>query len=53
MKGTDVRVDAVRHELGLPVRRDEGDGAVALEAGQTDALVELDVLHRHRLALVT
>ena len=53
VNGTDVCVDAVGHELRLPVWRDEGDGAVALEAGQTDTLVELDILHGHRLALVT
>ena len=53
VSGTDVCVNSVGHELRLPVRRDEGDGAVTLEAGQTDTLVELDILHCHRLALVT
>lgn len=48
-----VRVEAVGHELGLSVRGDEGDGAVALEARETHALMELDVLHDHRLPLVT
>ena len=45
--GTHVCVEAVGHELKLPVRGDEGDGAVVLEAGQTHALVELDVFQLH------
>lgn len=48
-----MRVDAVGHELRLPVGRNEGDGSVALKAREPDALVELDVLHHHRLAFVT
>mmetsp|Transcript_8152 Transcript_8152/g.20441 ORF Transcript_8152/g.20441 Transcript_8152/m.20441 type:complete len:329 (+) Transcript_8152:596-1582(+) len=45
-----VRVEAVIHQLEFTVRRDERNGAVVLEAGQPDALVEPDVLHFHRLA---
>lgn len=46
-------VEAVGHELKLAVRRDEGDGAVILKAGQPHALVELHVLQLHRLAFAT
>ena len=46
----DLRVEPVAHELELAVRRNEGDGAVVLEARQPHALVELDVLHLYRLA---
>lgn len=48
-----MSVEAIRHELELSVRRDEGDGAVVLKAGQTDALVELDILQLYRFALPT
>src|SRR3569833_126005 len=46
----DLGVEAVRHQLELPVGRYEGYGAVALEAGQADALVEPHVLHLDGLA---
>lgn len=42
-----MRVEAVRHELELAVGGNEGDGAVVLKAGQTDALVKLHVLQLH------
>lgn len=44
-------VKAVRHELKLSIWRDEGDGAVVLEAGETYTLVELHVLQLYRLTL--
>jgi hypothetical protein len=50
-EGLDVGVEPVRHEIELPVGRDEGNGSVVLEPGQADALVELDVLELHGLAL--
>lgn len=50
---THVGVDAVGHEFGLPIRGNEGDRAVALEARKADTLVELHVLHHHRLSFVT
>lgn len=50
---THVSVDAVGHEFRLSVRRDEGDGAVTLETGQTNTLVKLNVLHRYSLPLVS
>lgn len=46
----DLGVEAVRHELELAVRGDEGDCAVVFEARQAHALVELDVLHLNGLA---
>lgn len=46
-----MSVQSVRHKLELPVRRNEGDGAVILKAGQTNALVKLDVLQFHRFTL--
>ncbi|KFY90763.1 hypothetical protein V498_05845 [Pseudogymnoascus sp. VKM F-4517 (FW-2822)] len=46
----DLRVEPVRHELELAVGRDEGDGAVVLEAREPHALVELDVFHLDGLA---
>jgi hypothetical protein len=36
---------AIRHELELAVRGNEGDGPVVLESGEADTLVELDILH--------
>lgn len=48
-----MRVDAVGHEFRLPIRRNEGDRSVTLKARETNALVELHVLHRHRFAFVT
>lgn len=53
IKVTHVSVDAVGHEFRLSVRRDEGDGAVTLETGQTNTLVKLNVLHRYSLPLVS
>ena len=50
---TYVGVEAVGHQLKLPVGGDEGDGAVVLEARQTDTLVELDVFQLHRFTLPT
>ena len=41
--------ESVVHEVELAVGGDEGDGAVVLEAGQSHALVELDVLQLDRL----
>lgn len=49
-EGLDVGVEAVGHELKLAVGRDKGDCAVVFEAGEADALVELDVLHLNGLA---
>ena len=46
-------VEAVRHELKLSIRWDEGDGAVILKARQAHALVKFDILEFHRLALAT
>mmetsp|Transcript_45275 Transcript_45275/g.120078 ORF Transcript_45275/g.120078 Transcript_45275/m.120078 type:complete len:245 (-) Transcript_45275:202-936(-) len=46
-----VRVQSVVHQLELPIWGDEGDGAVVLEPCESDALVELDVLHLHGLSL--
>lgn len=45
-------VETVGHELTLAVRRDERNGAVVLEAWQTDALMELHILQLHRLTLL-
>ena len=50
---TYVGVETVGHQLKLPVGGDEGDGAVVLEARQTDTLVELDVFQLHRFTLPT
>ena len=50
---THVRVEPVRHELELAVRRDEGDGAVVLKARQTDTLVKLHIFYGHSLTLVS
>lgn len=44
---THMSVEAVGHELKLAVGRDEGDGAVVLEAGEPHALVEFHVLQLH------
>ena len=41
----DVIGDTVFHEDERPVRRDEGDGLVAIEFAQLYALVERHVLH--------
>ena len=46
-------VEAVRHELKLSIRWDEGDGAVILKARQAHALVKFDIFEFHRLALAT
>lgn len=46
-----MSVKSVGHELELSVRRNEGDGAVVLEARQTNALVKLDVLQLNRFTL--
>lgn len=46
-----MSVKSVRHELKLSIGRDEGDGAVILEARQTNTLVKLDVLQLHRFTL--
>ena len=48
---TDVRVEAVGHELELAIGRNEGDGAVVVKARQTNTLMELDVFQLDRLAL--
>lgn len=53
LKVTHVSVDAVGHEFRLSVRRDEGDGTVTLETGQTNTLVKLNVLHRYSLPFVS
>ena len=37
-EGLDLRVEAVRHELEVAVRRDERDRAVVLKAGQPHTL---------------
>jgi hypothetical protein len=37
--------DAIRHELKLAVGRDERDRAIGLKAGESDALMEFDILH--------
>ena len=44
-------VEPIRHELALAVRWYERDGAVVLEARQTDTLMELHVLQLHCLTL--
>ena len=49
-QGLDGRRESVGHELEFAVGRDERDGAVVFEAAETDALVELDVLHLDGLA---
>ena len=49
-EGLDLSVEAVGHELKLPIRRDEGDGPVVLKAREADTLVELDVLQLYCLA---
>lgn len=46
-----MSVKSVGHELELSVRRNEGDGAVVLEARQTNTLVKLDVLQLNRFTL--
>ena len=43
-----LSVEPVRHQFKLPVRGDEGDGAVVLKPRETHTLVELDVLQLHR-----
>jgi len=43
--------EAVVHEVKLPVRGNERNGAVVLEAGEAHALVELDVLQLDGFAL--
>lgn len=48
-----MRVEAVRHELKLSIRWDEGDGAVILKPRQAHALVKFDILKFHRLTLAT
>ena len=40
-------VEPVGHEFELSVRGDEGNRSVVLEAGQTNALMEFDVLQFH------
>lgn len=44
-------VESVGHEFKLPVGRYEGDGTIVLKAGETHALVKLDVFQLDRLAL--
>lgn len=46
----DARVEAVGHELEVAVGRHKADRVVGVEARETDALVEVDVLHLDRLA---
>lgn len=36
---------SIGHELKLAIRRYKGYGAVILEAGETDTLVEFDIFH--------
>ena len=43
-----LSVEPVRHQFKLPIRGDEGDGAVVLKPRETHTLVELDVLQLHR-----
>jgi len=43
--------DAVRSQLELPVRGDEGDSAVPVEIAEFDALVELEILQVDLVAL--
>jgi hypothetical protein len=44
-EGLDGGGDPVGHQLELAVGRDEGDGAVGLEASEADTLVEFDIFH--------
>lgn len=46
-------VDTIRHELRFSVRWNERNGSVALEAGQTDALMKLHVLHGDSFSFVS
>lgn len=50
---THCGVEAVGHELALAVGGDERDGAVVLEARQTDALMKLHVLQLHCLTFLS
>jgi len=50
-EGLHLGVQAIRHELEVTVRGDKRDGAVGVKAREAHALVELDVLHLHCLAL--
>lgn len=47
----ELQTTSAHHQVKGAVWGDEGDGAVGLEPGQAHALVELDVLHLHRLVL--
>jgi len=47
----DVRVESVRHQLKLSIRRNERDGPVVVKPRQTDTLVKLDVFQLNGLAL--
>lgn len=40
---------AIGHEVKVPIRRNEGDGAVILKACEAHTLVELDILQLHCL----
>lgn len=53
MNGTYVSIDTVGHQLRLSIRRNEGDGSVALKTRESNALMELHILHHHRLPFVT
>lgn len=52
MNGTNMSIDTVGHQLRLSIRRNEGDSPVALETRESDALMELHILHHHRLPFV-
>ena len=49
-KGLDCGIEAVAHQLELAIGRDEADGAIILEAGESHTLVELDVFHLYGFA---
>lgn len=38
-----MSVQAVRHQLKLSIWRNEGDGAIVLEARQADTLMKLNI----------
>lgn len=50
---TYMGIDAVRHELRLPVWRNEGDCSITIKARETDTLVELYIFHHHCFSFVT
>mmetsp|Transcript_14532 Transcript_14532/g.31314 ORF Transcript_14532/g.31314 Transcript_14532/m.31314 type:complete len:209 (-) Transcript_14532:318-944(-) len=46
----DVRIQPVRHEIKLSIRRNETNGAIVLKPGKPHTLMELDILQLHRLS---